>query len=468
MAYSPTLLIKSGRNRGLNVPGSGAKGLYSVFRINGWGGYAFRIKRASDNATLDVGFTIYDEADWEKVDIFTLGTTYTLDLWYDQSGNGENLTPGTQAPIQWGHKVNGIRSITTNSGATSQRMVNTTLSITDVRNCTCVWAGQMCHGWSDGALYEVGNPTSRFFVGTVNSSNSFIANSLGHLGLTSPMVSIRTGNGASNYTITMNDLEFSLAANTSNPATGIVLGSRLATIPGRAEHLFFGIWDRTLTTDESKQIGDQLYGAMNISRVSTGDRWIFVTDSIGYGTVTNGSYKNGWAHLIQQEIGRPFTYLNLGVSGMRAATVAGVASTLAARSVQSGKFNGLTVAIGTNDLADGTVNAADTWTNIQNIITPFKTAGVNKVVVATATPRNASFSNGETRSGFEAKRQTLISSIQGGLGTVYDAIADVGSDPVIGSDALLSTTYFGDFLHPTVLGHSLHKPYHVNAMLSVI
>lgn len=51
----------------------------------------------------------------------------------------------------------------------------------------------------------------------------------------------------------------------------------------------------------------------------------------------------------------------------------------------------------------------------------------------------------------------------------YNALADVGGDPVFGiHSAALDTTYYIDTLHPSVLTHSLMAPYFFNAMVEIL
>lgn len=69
---------------------------YSVVRLSTWNGNCLQVRRASDNATLDIGFrnNIVDAA---AADVFAAGSALSVSIWYDQSGNGLNLVQATGA-----------------------------------------------------------------------------------------------------------------------------------------------------------------------------------------------------------------------------------------------------------------------------------------------------------------------------------------------------------------------------------
>ena len=76
-----------------DYPGAGAA--YSVRKLDkDYTGYCMRIKRLSDNTTLDVGFTTSGDLDEGAITTFCSGSVdATVVIWYDQSGNGFNLVP---------------------------------------------------------------------------------------------------------------------------------------------------------------------------------------------------------------------------------------------------------------------------------------------------------------------------------------------------------------------------------------
>lgn len=76
-----------------DYPGAGVA--YSVRKLDkDYTGYCMRIKRLSDNSTLDVGFNSNGDLNESAITTFCSGSVdATVTIWYDQSGNGHNLTP---------------------------------------------------------------------------------------------------------------------------------------------------------------------------------------------------------------------------------------------------------------------------------------------------------------------------------------------------------------------------------------
>jgi hypothetical protein len=69
--------------------------LYSIERkLSSWAGDAFKARRSSDNATMEVPF-VAGMADFAGMVSWAGSDTVTVELWYDQTGNGRNLNQGT-------------------------------------------------------------------------------------------------------------------------------------------------------------------------------------------------------------------------------------------------------------------------------------------------------------------------------------------------------------------------------------
>lgn len=459
------LIAPQKRYKGVTIP-SGAQGIWSVFRVNNWPGKAFEATRASDGAAIDIGFTAEGLADFDRMDSFGRGTSITITKIYDQSGNGFDLT-GT-APKQFGNKVNGIRSITFNSGATNESMSNTSLPISEVRNTTCIWAGQPGAGQSSGVLFQIGIPF-KFYVGTSTGAGMVDNNTLSKCLTTSPCVITRTGNGASNRTTTMNDISFSMTANTSSSTTGVVLGNGVGdSSPGRSEFLFLAVYNSTIAAANLAWVKDSVHGVTGIGRSSAIDTFVIAGDSIARGTIeSTASYRNTWPQLLSSQLGRPLAFYHLGVSGQTASGGAASAATLAGRSFSSGKFNAVSISWGTNDLA-ANATAAATYSNLQTIAAAYRSAGFNKILMSTILPRKASFSGGQTSGGFETARLDLNTLIRAGEGIDFDKLIDIGADAVIGNEANCTATYYSDLVHLSTLGNSLAAPHFVNAALTVL
>lgn len=75
-----------------------AAGAYSFRRLKAAGpSLAGKLSRASDSATLDVGFTANGDPDVAAMTTFCTATTCHLATWYDQSGNGRHISNATVA-----------------------------------------------------------------------------------------------------------------------------------------------------------------------------------------------------------------------------------------------------------------------------------------------------------------------------------------------------------------------------------
>jgi hypothetical protein len=111
------------------IPG-GCLAAFSVVPVNGYSGNCLRVQRASDSAVLDVGFR--GVADWQSVESWASGSPITVVKWYDQSGNGNHLTPYTAYhPTFLGYSnFNGIRPVNFNTvGGNASNALTTPISL---------------------------------------------------------------------------------------------------------------------------------------------------------------------------------------------------------------------------------------------------------------------------------------------------------------------------------------------------
>ena len=75
-----------------------AAAAYSVRALRiAYTGSAIRVRRASDNAEQDIGFTVFGNLDTTALTSFCSGTNGFVTTWYDQSGNGRNALQPTAA-----------------------------------------------------------------------------------------------------------------------------------------------------------------------------------------------------------------------------------------------------------------------------------------------------------------------------------------------------------------------------------
>jgi hypothetical protein len=95
--YLGTNEVWSAFSSGLLDTYSGAAAAYSLRRLSiSYTGSAIEVRRASDNATQDIGFS-GEDLDLATLQSFCSGTNGFVTKWYDQSGNARNATQATAA-----------------------------------------------------------------------------------------------------------------------------------------------------------------------------------------------------------------------------------------------------------------------------------------------------------------------------------------------------------------------------------
>jgi hypothetical protein len=71
---------------------------YSMRKLSSvYSGSALQVRRSSDNTTQDIGFTAGGELDTVSLKAFVGSGNGYVSIWYDQSGNGKNLTQATNS-----------------------------------------------------------------------------------------------------------------------------------------------------------------------------------------------------------------------------------------------------------------------------------------------------------------------------------------------------------------------------------
>jgi hypothetical protein len=154
-------------------------------------GFAIRVRRSSDNAEQDIGFTSSGNLDTTALTSFVGGSNGFVTTWYDQSGNGANATNSTasnQPVIVTAGVVNIVNSkpaVYFNNGLTTQ-LNSTLISYNDF---TILWVSKKATATvvasiilrGDGGDYSgddvdgTGNPnlyTGALVIGTGNGNTS--------------------------------------------------------------------------------------------------------------------------------------------------------------------------------------------------------------------------------------------------------------------------------------------------------
>lgn len=112
-----------------------AKAAYSVRRLSStYLGYAMRVRRSSDNTSQDIGFDSSGNLDTTSMLSFVGANDGFVSIWYDQSGNGQNLA---QASASLQFKIVASGSLVTLNGKASL------LSPTDSRKMTVTFGATL-------------------------------------------------------------------------------------------------------------------------------------------------------------------------------------------------------------------------------------------------------------------------------------------------------------------------------------
>jgi Alpha-L-arabinofuranosidase B, catalytic len=140
--------------------------------VRGYTGYAVRLERASDDTTLDVGFAS-NGCDFNSTaaTTFCTSTTCSVDIWYDQSGNGANVSESTLAdqPIVTLSCQNSRPCMAT---STTQYLTGTLAA--SITNDTFVMVGKY-GGTPSSVLVSINNSYSSLGVVTTTGSGDFFA-----------------------------------------------------------------------------------------------------------------------------------------------------------------------------------------------------------------------------------------------------------------------------------------------------
>lgn len=120
-----------------------------------------RVQRASDNTQTDIGVAANScDLDSSAFTTFCNATTCSVAKWYDQSGNGADISQATLAnmPVLLLNQKNGHPAMTFNG--TSQILIGTTT----ISVAAATWAAVALNGPSFAALHYIGS------IGTVSNN----------------------------------------------------------------------------------------------------------------------------------------------------------------------------------------------------------------------------------------------------------------------------------------------------------
>ena len=452
----------------VTATGVAAAAAYGVKRlVAGYAGPCLRVVRASDSATLDVGFLSDGWIDAPALFAFLVGTTGKVDIWYDQSGNTRNALQTTDArrPTISATPVGGRFAINFQAAyaALGQYFdMPATVSV-DRRDCTVAAIGlpSVDGGltWDLSAngtmmLYDSGsgNVTSQTVLYTGSALNARSQDS------GQSCISV-LASGASGYTSSTNDLE----ATGSAISTATVTTGRIGATNFAVAHKFsatalwqgFIVWGQAFTAAQLKTLRRAAYREFDILP-QIRDNIVFPGDSISFGV---GAYNQTLQQQMAPLLVKPCNVWNMSEGGR---TLDDMTTNIAARlalTKRTGAKNICVVWGGTNNIKNGETAAA-TYAKLLTLCALVRAAGYICIVL-TADPR--------TDWALDAVRLAYNTLMRDNWATFADAIVDVGADPTTGPNAAASdTALFADGIHRTPLGYAYGAPAVASAVNSFL
>ena len=438
---------------------SGAQGAYGVFRLrNAYAGFAFQVTRSSDSTTLNIPFGVDGVASWSMVDAFCLGTSCGVSDWYDQSGNGYDLTQATfssMPEILGGHSGK-LRSISFNGVIDGARTLeNTALTVSDVSNSSEFIVGRGLQSGNNlgSTMFQLGDPTYKLFAWSDSANNGVKWFCCGsgislNVGMPAQDQVFYWNVNAGTVSVTQNNKTATSGFSVSSAAsTGLRIGSTsIISAPTQYEMLAFVVYQSSLSAANQQLATEALYQATGI-QPQMQNVLVLKGDSI-MGATTTGA--TTLTLPMQVALNTQNTVYSYAAPGETLQSVLSTLASYASISKQAGANvqNVFVVFEGTNDLA-----ANDTGANVygyfQTACTNLHTAGF-KCVIASPLPRAGGFTNGQSSNGFETQRQALITLMNAGWTSFADGYIATGSDPIMGLQATASNTaYYVDGIHPT-------------------
>jgi hypothetical protein len=166
---------------GLGISSSAA---YSLRLLSdSYAGSAIQVRRSGDNATQNIGFTVSGDLDTLSLKTFTGANSAFISIWYDQSGNANNLTQATAA-FQPSIVLSGVINRENNKpfirfsgivGTSTYNAIYLASSITTVGHVSAVHkfasGGDGFILGHSGAYYWHSNPSTKL-LSNVNASTS--------------------------------------------------------------------------------------------------------------------------------------------------------------------------------------------------------------------------------------------------------------------------------------------------------
>jgi hypothetical protein len=471
------------------LAGDIASGLAAAFGIrklvSAYSGPGLQVTRTSDNAALDIGFRSDGSLDTPALDKFLLGTVGKVSVWYDQSGNGQHATSGTNLPNATAEDFFGSdrgvlfdHQVTFNAvgGKVKQSLVLPTSLTANSNALSVVSLASFAHVTRNSPIIELSPATGQtaamcfgnsYQNGVASLAARFGASWKWLAGYRPPMNAVVTGfsSSASNLQFWGEDSSSTSLSPVSGTALagGLIGGTTLFT-DGNGDPDFgynvqgaLLIFSRGITASEYLAVMTSLYAH---HRLCPQARDTIVVDG---DSITEGAFATdfqSWPRRLMKMSPRPARVYNVAISGGNFASQ--TQATQIARWVpQLYKANlpSLTLLFGTgsNDLQanGGTAGYAATMTgtSVPAYLAAVRAAGWQApILIATILPRSNISGQRETeRQAYNTTIRSASFLSANGLAGVSDVAADpTFAAPGASEDAAL----YQDGTHLTNLGTS--------------
>lgn len=479
------LLTLFARNRpaSLVLP-AGALAVYSVAKTPSWNGACMRIKRSNDNTQTDIGFTASGWFDMAAAVAFAGGSTITIEIWYDQSGNGYHaIGAGADRPtLIVGNSINGKQPISfyknTGTGGTwvgaAQLTLPAALSVSNraftMATAYACGAGVVGTGVVDAnSLTELGavaSPNRGLLFYRVD--NSVLAGDgfkfeTSDKKLFTPRCgqvdSLIFGSDASNLFLRNNGNTVTSAAFAAQTYTGGTIGVGSLVLKTAMEQFAYVVYGSTLSAGD-RALVDAAFNTTFGANIPMTSKIVYEGDSITAGTAQSAEMY-GYPRVVSAINGQSTGVYNIALSGRTMATC------YANRANSTNRYDGSMPAIssifaGTNDLsnrASGTIVGYGTtiWTSyLLPFIQAMQAGGFDGVLVGTMIARQWAGSATDIAQK-EAERLAYNTLIRNNAATYGYTVLDYASLSEMSN--YTNTTYFVDGIHPTRLGYYVMGTY---------
>jgi len=442
-----------------DVGGTAPLFAYSTKKLrSAYSGSALRVVRPSDSATLDVGF-VGQNLDEAALDTFLGSELGQVDIWYDQSGNGNDATQTTAASrpvIESGSisggpiEIDGGRAVVFD---TDQMAIPVAVSAS--RRALDVFSvvEPRISADTQTALFQIGSSTnqvSSFFVANTTTARLMQQNPGGNSTWRAQnkhsLYEQRLGASSSGNA---QDLEtLSLGAQTDVTMTGGFIGN--TAVAGSYEGKFYASafvgYGRDLSAGERTSMRDAMFDLFGITSAAD-NRIIFAGDSITAASDTDSPRYYGYVKMASRALTKAAFSYSVAGGGQRIQNQLPLYATSVAPILTAYTGNRIVfISWGTNDFNVGFRTDAQVYADLQSYCALVRAAG-GKVIVATVLPATGF---DVTR---EAYRVAYNDSVRTNWASFADGLCDFASNSIMGAaNAEDDATLYPDGLHPSRLG----------------